>query len=475
MNYQVRNENGRRPLLISLATLLLSACIAPPPKQDAMPAPLPQQSDFVPLVKGQWPAASWWKSLHDAQLNQLIEQALAESPSMAVAQARVAQANAAARLVAANTGAKLDANASLSRTRYSEHSFYPPPIGGSVGNDAEASVGFSYDFDFWGRNRAVLQAALGRENASQAEAAGAAATLASAVASAYFEWQTSNARISAQQQIISLQSHWVELEGNRVRAGLSAGSALTPLKANLAAPQQLLVQLQTQRDQLLAQLRELVGSGEQFPNLQAKPLPTLQTGLPERLPLDLVSRRADVLAARDRVTAAGADVDAARAAYYPDINLSAVVGLSSMELSQFLDRSSLQAGITPAIHLPLFDAGRLQAGLSSRQADSQAANAEYRQTLLHAISEINDAATRAKGAELEAEPLNRQIEARRHDLDNTARLVKAGLSDGRALVAAQLSSAALTEQDILRQGRALQAHIDLVKALGGGFQAASEQ
>ena len=474
-NYQDRYRKVPRYSTLALAVMILSGCAALPKADPTPQLRQPQSADFVSSAAGQWPAATWWQSLQDPQLDQLIAQALHGSPDVAVAAARVHQAQAATDSTSASNGASLTANASLSRTRYSENSFYPPPIGGATAWDAEPSLNFAYDFDFWGRNRKALQAALGREDASRAELSGAAASLSAAVASQYYQWQVLNQRIVIQEQIARSQQRLVDIEQKLVKAGLSSGNTLSPLRANAALPQQTLVQLNAQRDQALAALKSLVASGADFPALAARPLPEMSAGVPDHLALDLISRRADIAAARDRVQASLTEVEAARAAFYPDINLSAVLGLSTLQLSKLFETSSIQAGVTPAIHLPLFDAGRLRAGLNSNRAEVDLAVAQYNQSVQHAVGEINDAALRVQGIHAEAAPLAAQISARQHELDNAQRLYKAGLQDGRSPIQIQLLKANLDDQDLARRGRALQAHIDLIKALGGGYQAPASQ
>ncbi len=477
MNTQLHAKHILSFTPVALAVMLIVGCASLPHADSAPKLRTAQNTDFVTSATGQWPAATWWHDLHDEQLDQLITQALKDSPSVEVAQARVLQAQAATNSASANRGMKLDANSSLSRTKYSANSFYPPPIGGKSYYDGEASLNFSYDFDFWGHNRKALQAALGRETASRADAAGAAAALSASVASTYYQWQVLNQRIVIQEQIAAYQRHLVEIEVRRMKAGLSSGNNVAPLRANAALPEQTLVQLKAQRDQLLSQLQSLVASGQDFPTLKAQPLPQLNSELPNMLSLDLIARRADTAAARDRVQASLTDVESARAAFYPDINLSASAGFSSLSMGRLFESRSEQAGITPAIHLPLFDSGRLRAGLDSNRAEVALAVAQYNQSVQNAVTEINDAELRVQSANNELEPLQNQIQARQHALDNTRKLVKAGLQDGSSLASAELLKTNLEDQEVARQGRALQAHIDLIKALGGGYdeQAANSE
>jgi len=474
LNYSARGfGKSLRPVALAV-TLALTACAGLPAADPAPKLATPGVNDFVTAAAGQaageWPVANWWTAFNDAQLTGLIEQAIRNSPSMAVAQARIAQSDAQAQLLTADTGASVSADASLTRQHYSANSIYPPPIGGSTLNSGEMGLNFSYDVDWWGRNRSLLSAALGRTAATKAEAAGAASTLSAAVATAYYQWQLVNGRIALQDQIEAQRNRLVALEVPRVKSGISAGDNVTPLHADAAAPRQTRVQLETQRDQLYYQLKSLVG-GTQFPeHLEAKPLPAVTSGLPASMPLDLLARRADVAASRERVKAALHEVDASRAAFYPDLNLTAVVGFSSFGLGKLLSASSRNAGITPALHLPLFDAGRLRAGLDSSRADVALDIAQYDQAVQNAVAEVNDAAVAVQGAQREQASLDAQMAARKRDLASAERRMHAGLTDGREAARDQLSVLALNDQELLRQQRAISARIALTKALGGGYQ-----
>jgi len=465
-----RYVGALRPLALA-AVLTLSACAGLPPADPAPRLATPAAGDFVKApVAGQWPVNQWWSDFHDEQLNSLIEQALHNSPSMAVAQARIGQANAQAQLAGANTGARLDASADLTRQHYTANSIYPPPIGGSTLNSGDLGLNFSYDFDFWGRNRSMIESALGQVAAAQAESAGAASTLSAAVASTYYQWQLVNARLALQDDVQSQRNRLIELEAPRVKSGLSAGELVAPLQADAALPRQTRVQLETQRDELYYQLKSLVG-GTQFPeHLAAKPLPNADVGVPTNLPLDLVARRADVAASRDRIKAALHDVDASRAAFYPDINLSAIAGFSAFGLGNVLKTASRNIGVTPALSLPIFDAGRLRAGLDSSRADVTMAIAQYDQAVQSAVSDVNDAFVQLQGAQREQASLTQQIAARKRDLASAERRQHAGLSDGREATRDKLALLTLDDQELAREQRAVSARIALIKALGGGYQ-----
>jgi len=476
MNYQSENylsgNHARRlaPIVIAVATAMLAGC-APLPVKDAAPVlAAARVDDIAPDTTLAATTAPAPADYGDAQLGRLVAVALSGSPTMAVAQARVRQADAAAGQVDASAGASLALDGQATRERYPEHSLYPPPIAGSTRTSGHVALDFSYDFDFWGRNRSALDAALGRAAAARADAQAAASTLATSVAKTYFQWQAADQRLHIAQALATQRQALVEREARRVRAGLAPGADLAPLDADAAAPRQTIVQLETQRAQAARQLQALVGV-HALQALQSAPLPE-PPALPDAdLRLDLLARRPEVAAARDRVQAALKDVDSQRAAFYPDISLSALAGFDALQLSSLLHASNRELAATPAIHLPIFDAGRLRAGLDARRADAALAAAQYDQALQQGVGEVNDATVRLQGARREVAPLEGQRHGRERDLASAQRREQAGLIDGHERLVDELVLTGLQDQAISLRLQALLARIDLDHALGGALPA----
>lgn len=473
MNYSLCYHVVRRGSAAWLAggAVFLAAACAPLPAKDHAPQ-LAQLTgeELRPSVAASWPADGWWKQFGDAQLDALESRALANNPSMATARSRIAQAAAAAGEVRASAGIDLTADAQASRQLYSANSYYPPPLGGSYTTSGLADLNLSYDFDFWGRNRKALQAALGERDATIAEAHGAAASISASLAKTYWQWQALNAHIVLIAQTQAQRKRLVTLNAGRVEAGLQARDDLHPLVADAATPSRDLVQLETQRDQTAEQLRALLGGGS-LPSLEARPLPDVTRGVPADLHLGLLARRPDVAAARDRVAASLAQVDSARAAFYPDISLSAFIGLDSLHIGSLLRAGSREMGVTPAIDLPLFDAGRLRAALDSRRADVDAAVAQYNQSVVNAVAEVNDAVVRLDGAEREREVLGQEIDAHRRGVAGATARAEAGLADRMDVVRDQVALLTSENEEVDRHSRALVAQVDLIHALGGGYLA----
>src|SRR5438067_11138571 len=167
----------RYPKLLPLAgavLALLAGCVHVPADTSKASGPDFAKARVAPgitLPQDAWPAEQWWQVYNDPQLNGLIARALAENPSLAVAQARFGSAQAALASTRADEGARVDLASGANRQRYSANGFFPPPLGGEYFNDFSVAARASYDFDWWGKHRSTIAAALGETNAAQAEAA----------------------------------------------------------------------------------------------------------------------------------------------------------------------------------------------------------------------------------------------------------------------------------------------------------------
>ncbi|MEP6970643.1 MAG: efflux transporter outer membrane subunit, partial [Betaproteobacteria bacterium] len=276
------------------------------------------------------PAADWWHGLGAPVLDDLVQRALTDAPSLALAQARLARAQAVVAGASAAEGLQVNAGADATRQRFSANSIYPPPLGGSTRTLANAQVNASWEFDFFGRNRAAIAAAVGAERAAQAEIAAARVLLAANVTQTYLRIGQLFALREVAQRTLQQRKDLLVLIQQRVQAGLD--TAVEARQGEAALPD-----ARTQIEQLDEQI---MLARHALAVLTAQPPHALDTlvvnlaelqrlDLPAVLPADLLGRRADIEAARWRVEAATRDTEVARAQFYPNINLNAFVGLSS--------------------------------------------------------------------------------------------------------------------------------------------------
>ena len=462
-----------RTLLMTALTLALAACAMPPHKLNH-----PVLRDDVPLAglqtdeRAGWPAADWWKAYGDDQLDQLIELALRQAPDLAIAQSRLGSAEQSIRAAAAQAGLNINGNAQVSRQRLSEHGLIPSRfLGFTWYNQADLGVQLQYDFDWWGKTRAAVEAALDQAHAAEAQRSAAALAIEYAVADTYFGWQADRARLALADQTLTVQKRLTDIAELRVRQGVDLPDEASRAQAQLAAAREMRAAISSSGQIRLAALASLVGvAPAELPKLTPRPLPEVSGGLPAGASLDLVARRPDIAASRWQVEAALKQTDVARAQFLPDLSISALAGLSSIDLGQLFTASSRTFSLTPALHLPLFNSGLLQAnyGLSKAQLDS--AVAQYKSVVLQAA---RDVATQALTAQMLAERRTQQ-EAQLAADERLLAAAKAraaqGVRDARESLAARAQLLQQHDAAVQLQAQAVSTDLALINALGGGYR-----
>lgn len=469
------NAPERRPLrshavLTSLGLLLaLGGCASPGP--DRAPATLlaPQAAGLTETATAQ-PSAHWWAELGDAQLTDLVERALAGHPSLATAKARFEQAMAGLAVQSAASSAQAGLAVDASRQRYTAHGMIPAPIAGHVYDSANIQLGLNWSPDWWGQHTAEDAAALGQAKAVEADAALAATQLATQVVRVYVALARLGEHQDLLRQMTAEREQSLALVARRVQAGLDTQAELNQAQASLPelAQQQaaLLEQMAVLRHQLAALTAQPVQSlhtlAPRLANLQPQPLPT-------DLGADLLGRRPDVVAARWRVEAALQDVKVARAQFYPDVKLSAFVGLNALGLGHLFKAGSEQVGVAPALRLPLFDAGLLRARLTQRQAGADAAVAQYNATVLDAVRDAADALSTLQSLDAQRQQQTQQVQHSERTLALAEQRQRQGLTGLAPVLNARVQLLQQRRNAADLQARDLDSRVLLFKALGGGW------
>lgn len=484
MKKEAFNVSFRSPLMVSALTLALAAagCASAPPDRSVQAAPdfaRAQHAASIRLAKDGWPEARWWSRYGDAQLDALVERALRDSPTMAVAATRIGGAQAALASARSVGGGALGLELGANRQRYSGNGFFPAPIGGSFYNDAAVQVKASYDVDWWGKQRALVAASLGEVNARQADAAQAERELAASVVQSYLRLQLLWARRDNTLAMAQLQGELIAERRARVKRGLATLDAQTVAERDLAALQEQAAGFATQAGREREALRNLVGAASGNPsNNQADPLTVTPhavhggaASLPSELGLALLARRPDLQAARWRVEATLGRVQANQAAYYPDLNLTGAFGLDATSLSKLLAYNSRTMVVGTVIDLPLFHSRALDANLEGARAGRNAAIADYNDAVFRAVAEVAEEGATLQGLELQQAAQARAQAASAALVDTSRRRIERGLGERATLLEAR--QALLRQQDsaLYIQDAALQTEVALTRALGGGYAA----
>jgi NodT family efflux transporter outer membrane factor (OMF) lipoprotein len=460
------------PRLSALAlSLALSACITPP-KLDPQQQPI--ANDRLGLswqISAPVQGEAWWSAFNDPQLDRLMRQALADNPGLLQALARVREAQSVAEVARAGLAPSISFNAQETRQRLSAHDPIPAPYGGTVQWLGREGLDLSWSIDFWGRQAALLKQARSQTAAAALDVASARLALSGALAQAYIDLYRNNALSDVALRTEAQRQRILEITRKRVQAGLDTNVELR--EASGAMPEAHVEFLRVQAAVALNthQLAALSGRGaDVYPQIRRPTLdPAAILPLPGALPVDLLGHRPDVLAARDRIEAARAGRAAAKAAFYPDINLAAFAGTSAVGWDNLFQGASGAYGAGPAIHLPVFDAGRLRAEYRGAAAEIDDAVSAYNESVLRAVRETSDRLSLV-------ETLNAQIVQQQRSLDDAEVAYRLAEERYRAGLSTYLT-VLNTETVLLRARRehvALVcdqaiARVSLLLAIGGSF------
>ncbi len=415
-------------------------------------------------------APDWWVGHAAPQLASLIDRAVAGSPSLRLAEARLARASAVAAGARASEGPRLDGAVDLSRQRFSENGIYPPPLAGSIRELGTAQLNGSWEIDAFGRNRAVLVAAIGSERAARADAAAARVLLAVNVARGWVQLSRSVEQKAVLERSLAQREQQFDLIRQRVGAGLDTNAEL---RQSETAVREVRTQVTVAEEQTALARHAIAALAALPPDALDSMAPRISSlrpvAVPPQVPASLLARRADIAAARWRVEAATSDVAAARAQFYPSINLTAFVGLNAIGFDRLLRGGSEQWGAGPAIRLPILDAGRLRANLRGRSADLDAAVQNYNSSVVDAIHDVADQIASTRLVDRQQREQADALASAEAAYDVATQRYRAGLATYLTVLNAETIVLAQRRNDVDVRARRLDVQMLLVRALGGGY------
>ena len=444
---------------VSLVALALAACSTLP--QSAPFASEPSAARKANPIADVQVQDAWWSGFGDAQLDKLMDKSLNNSPDLAVAAGRIYKAEAL-------TGQARSAE-------WPSLEFLGGALG--LGSDATPSLkaielgglNFSYEFDFWGKNRAAVAAASTSAKATAADAAQAKLVLTTAMATAYVDLSRLYDEHDLAERAVKLKQENLDLVSNKLSQGLTSDAEVQLAKAGVFNAQGDLdaldeeIALGKNRLAALAGLDPDFGATLQRPTLK---LPS-SIALPEKIDLNLIGRRPDVTAARWRAEAASQNIKQAHAAYYPNINLMAFAG--RLALGAPLDMGQDLTSVGPAITLPIFDGGRLNANLKNAEGDHAVAIATYNGAVVNAMHEAADAVVSEKALSDRLKQGTDALDASENAYNLVKSRYQGGLTDYATLLLAEQTVITQRRTVADLQSRALTLDVALIKAVGGQY------
>lgn len=466
---------------LALTSMLLAGCTTGPEYRKpalSMPAawtaeaPWRESRPDDAAAKGRW-----WLRYGDPVLDALQDQALENSPILALASSRLAQTQSTLDAALAGRFPQLSLNLRGVRQRISANrplSNYNSANFATVQNDALASLSVNYETDLFGRVQSGIAVAAAVAEQSGADLENVRLLLSADLASAYFSLRSVDTELEVVAQSVALQRRALDLATSRHDLGAVSGLDVAQQQALLDTTLTQVDLLKRQRAQFEHALGTLTGAGApvfalapRLPGAIVPQVPLVSAGVPS----DLLERRPDVASAERAMAAANAQVGIANAAFYPSISLGATLGTESRALGTLLDAPSLLWSVGASLAQPLFDAGRIRANLAGAQAGYDATVANYRRVVLTAMQEVEDGISGMASLERAHAQALRASDSAARVLDLATTRHEGGVSSYLDLISAQQSLLNAQRQQAQLSGQRLLVSVFLVKALGGDLQA----
>ncbi len=426
---------------------------------------------FKDIQAMNWPNDVWWTRYQDAQLDLLIQEALKDSPTLRIAESRLKHAQGIAQQIGAIKKLQVGAGAtaSLTKVSYAYQAYMAPEYWNDYGT---VTTNFSYEFDFWGKNKAAVAAAASDYAATEAEHASTRLMLSTSVANAYAELARLYANLDTVEAAVRVRQKTVELLTKRFDNGLETKGAVSQAKAAAASVEAELLGIKESVELQKNALAALMGKGPDRGRTINRPSVQLSDtfGLPEDLGVGLLGHRPDVTAARWRAEAAAQRIGVARGQFYPNVSLSGFIGFQAFGIDNLTNDGNDAGSIGPAIYLPIFNGGRLEGQLTSAEADYETAVSSYNATLTNALQEVANTVTSTKALDAQISKTKQAVEAAKDAHQIASNRYKGGLA--RYLDVLTAEDALLNSERALvnLQSRSFNLDLSLVHALGGGYE-----
>ncbi|MDF0664929.1 MAG: efflux transporter outer membrane subunit [Nitrospira sp.] len=492
-------NHGRSPSSLSVSLSLSALCLlvmvavtgcewwipkGEPPATYLEPPELQETLEEVTHRLHQWPEDRWWDQFHNAELTRLIETALRDNPGLKVASARLREAQGLARVEGARLLPFLEADASLTYERISQHGVFAALNAETAGQRILLGMinplTVRYEFDFWGKYRATLDAALGHAAAEEAERAEVRLRLTTGIARAYFRGQALQQQLELVHAIVELRRRLRMLAETRSTLGidndLAVKQAIADYEAAVTRQAAVHDHLDVQRNLLARLMGTGPDDGRHLVTVAGATIPE-QMPVPEHLSIGLLVHRPDLAAALYRAYAAARVVKVAKTQFYPTIDLTAFVGFNALTFTKGADKlanflfsgQSFSYGLAPGLRLPIFEGGRLRGELATRRAEYDTAVDLYNDTLLDALREVADSLSAWQATREMLASHQRVVASLSEDWRLANVRVVSGLDDDREGLRHRYP--VLEQEYALRalESDQLVAMVDLIEALGGGY------
>jgi hydrophobe/amphiphile efflux-1 (HAE1) family protein/NodT family efflux transporter outer membrane factor (OMF) lipoprotein len=468
---------GTAALLLAATAINVGAAVGPNYVRPTNTAPANYKStndvgawkEGKPLADA--PKGNWWEIFGDATLNELENKTIAANQELKAAVARVDQARAVARVARTELLPKLGFNPSFTRDRFSPNQV--PSFGNVTANSFRVPLDLSYEIDLWGRVRRGFEGARAEAAATFAAFHNVLLTLQADVAQNYFALRALDAEIATVERTIELRKELVQLARSRFEGGIGNELEVSRAETELAIAQAEAAALAQRRAEIENALAILVGMNASSFRIESIGMSSSNMqppAIPAGLPADLLERRPDVAEAERQLAAANARIGVAKAAFFPVLRLTGSGGYLSGEIDNLFNWDSRVWSIGPSLSLPIFAGGRNRANHKRSQAAYEEAVAKYRQRILVAFAEVENSLAAIHHLSDQAEAQDRAVAHARRAAELATDRYRAGLVSYLEVVDANRATLQSERGSAQLMGQRLATTVQLIKALGGGWQ-----
>ncbi|HNX26277.1 MAG TPA: TolC family protein [Phycisphaerae bacterium] len=416
--------------------------------------------------------ASWWDTLGDPILTDLIEKAAQSNLDLKVARARVRQSRAQLGIAESALLPQFDASGLYSRARDSKSSAFMPESTTDF-NVYRAGLDAGWEIDIFGGTRRAVEAAKAELESQDESLKSVLVSLASEVALDYIELRTVQERMNVANGNLKIQKQTLDLLESRFNSGLCDELAIQQARYNLETTRSMIPRLISAEEAVINALEVLLGSmpGELHKMLQAgKPIPVPSFQNVTGIPANALRQRPDVRIAERQLAAQTARIGQATADLYPKFSLVGSIGLESLNSGDFMKADSGFYSIGPSMTWPIFHGGAIRQNIKAQTALQEQYLARYEKVVLSAVKEVRDALVAYAQEQLSCKSLRKAVKASQEAVDISMDKYKNGLVDFNNVLVAQRSMLTLQESLAISEGEIAGNLVRVYKALGGGWQ-----
>lgn len=457
-----------------LATVMLGGCAVGPNYQRTQVA-VPEH--FKEAAEGWKPAqpsdhherGGWWAVFEDSRLSELEERVALANQTVAGFEAAYRQARALVAQARAGTYPVLGASVSAGRSRGRGRGTGVDTGTSSIGNDYSASLDASWEPDLWGRVRRQVAGAKASAQSAAANLANAKLSAQALLAQSYFQLRALDATQKLLDETVLAYRHSLTLTQNRYEQGVAARTDVLQAQTQWLLARASAAENEIARAQFEHAIAVLVGEPASSFAIAREPLRATPPEIPAQLPSSLLERRPDIAAAERAAAAANEQIGVAVSAFFPSLTLSASGGFSSLALAQWLSAPSLVWSLGPQLVATLLDGGLRTAQTDAARAQYDQSVANYRQTVLAAFQDVEDALVSLRVFEQEVILQEEGVQSARQVVDIVTNQYKAGTATYLDVIVAQTTAFSAEQKLVSIRGQRMVAAVNLIKALGGGW------